>query len=135
MGRICITLPDSIEEKITTEADAQHVTKSDWIHAAIVQYLRTRDQDCERIREEWQGLRILNATLEERVKNQAGLIDEMKSRASHAEGMMEERVKTYTGLIDELRARAVHAEGLVQSLMAERMIPERTGKPWWQFWK
>jgi len=103
MGRICITLPDSIEEKITTEADAQHVTKSDWVSTAIDQYLRTRDQDCERIREEWQACRITLAVMEERA--------------------------------NQLNARAVHAEGLVQSLMVERMIPERTEKHWWQFWK
>jgi len=107
MGRICITLPDAIEAKITTEADAQHVTKSDWISAAVDHYLRTRDQDCEKVREEWQALRIAYATLQGEHKGQAAMIE-------------------------ELHARAVHAEGLISSMMAERqaLIPERPRSFW-----
>lgn len=54
-----------------------------------------------------EGLRMDNAILSERSTNQAGMIE-------------------------ELRARASHAEGIVQTLMAERqaLIPERTRSFW-----
>ncbi len=43
--------------------------------------------------------------------------------------MLEEKAKGQVAVIEELRTRAVHAEGVVQQLMSERqvLLPARTG--------
>lgn len=43
--------------------------------------------------------------------------------------MLDEKVKGQAAVIEELRTRAVHAEGVVQQLMSERqvLLPAKTG--------
>ncbi len=107
--RLWVYVPDSIlkiiNEETKGEAD-QARSKSAWIVSACEQYLILRDQQ-DLTDQEWealQQLRISSAVLEERVKSQ---------------GM----------LMEELRARATQAEGIVQTLMAERqaLLPQKTG--------
>lgn len=108
MGRICITIPDNIEGTIDREAEQAGISKSAWVAQGLEQYLimrdRKPDQGCDQVREEVQALRISTAVLEEKGKGQAAVIE-------------------------ELRIRAVHAEGVVQQLMSERqvLLPARTG--------
>jgi len=108
MGRICITIPDNVEERITKEAEQSGIKVSAWVAQGLEQYLiirdRKPDQDCDQVRQEVQQLRISTAVLEEKAKGQVAVIE-------------------------ELRTRAVHAEGVVQQLMSERqvLLPARTG--------
>lgn len=98
------------------------MSKSAWCASAIETFMRRGDQksdqltDPERValqqrittleasQKEWDQLRISSAVLEERVKSQ---------------GM----------IIEELRTRATQAEGIVQTLMAERqaLLPQKAG--------
>lgn len=108
MGRICITITKDIEATITKEASAQGITKSEWIEQGLTQYLRTRDQKPDQgwddVRRDLQQLQIVNATLEERSKNQVTTIE-------------------------DLRSRVVHDEGIIQTLVEERqkLLPEKAG--------
>lgn len=122
MARICFTLDDNTDEKISKVCEQQNISKSAWCASAIETFMRRSDQgpdhltDPERMalqqrittleasQKEWDQLRISSAVLEERVKSQ---------------GM----------IMEELRTRAVHAEGIVQTLMAERqaLLPQKTG--------
>jgi len=104
MARICFTLDKNLDEIITRESTQDGKSKSAWCASAIEAYLRLRDHKPD---PEAQQLMISIATLEERVRGQSIALEDM-------------------------RARATHAEGLVASLMAERqaLIPERTGGFW-----
>ncbi len=166
MARICFTLDDSTDEKISKICEQHNMSKSAWCASAIEAFMRQSDQtpdqltdpervalqqrittleasqkECEQVREnlredlqalrissakeldqlrissakELDQLRISSATLEERVKSQ--------------DRMLEERVKSQGMLMDELRARATQAEGIVQTLMAERqaLLPQKAG--------
>jgi len=108
MARICFTLEDSLDVIIAQECDKKGQSKSAWCASALESYLRQRDQKpdpgCDQVRQEVQQLRISTAVLDEKVKGQAAVIE-------------------------ELRTRAVHAEGVVQQLMSERqvLLPAKTG--------
>jgi len=110
-ARLWVYVPNSLLETIQKETQGdkdQARSKSAWIVSACEQYLILRDQkqdqDCDQVRQRVQELMISSAMLEERAKNQAMVIE-------------------------EIRTRAVHAEGMVQQLMAERqaLLPQKTG--------
>ena len=60
MGRICITIPDNVEERITKEAEQSGIKVSAWVAQGLEQYLiirdRKPDQDCDQVRQEVQQL-------------------------------------------------------------------------------
>lgn len=115
-----IKIPVSLQEAetLTTEAKQAGKSRGEYCREILIKHLQGHqegpswtNQDQEKALEESkrtiEGLRMDNGILTERSTNQAGMIE-------------------------ELRARAIHAEGLVQTLMAERqaLIPERTGGFW-----
>lgn len=104
MGRICITIPDELEERAGKESEEQAITKSDWFIKACEHFVRNRDQDCAKV----------IATLQD-LKLQAGILEERSMRQAE--------------LIDSLRKDKVHLEGLTQQLMQDRqvLLPERAG--------
>ena len=121
-----------INEETKGEAD-QSRSKSAWIVSACEQYLILRDQkpdqltDPERVALQ-QRITTLEASLKECEQVRENLREDLQAlRISSA--TLEERVKSQSMLMDELRARATQAEGLVQTLMAERqaLLPQKTG--------
>lgn len=121
-----------INEETKGEAD-QSRSKSAWIVSACEQYLILRDQkpdqltDPERVALQ-QRITTLEASLKECEQVRENLREDLQAlRISSA--TLEERVKSQSMLMDELRARATQAEGIVQTLMAERqaLLPQKTG--------
>ena len=112
MGRICITIPDTLEVVITKESEDKAISKSDWITQASERFIRTRDlkvaQDCDEVRKELQDLKVTSATLTGEAR-----IQELR--------------------IEELRKEKSLADGLVQMLMTklmtepQKLLPERAG--------
>jgi len=108
-----IKIPVSLQEAetLTTEAKQAGKSRGEYCREILIKHLQghqagpswTNQDQIQAL----EGLRMDNGILTERSTNQAGMIE-------------------------ELRARAIHAEGLVQTLMAERqaLIPERTGGFW-----
>lgn len=114
--KIPVTLQEA--EALTTEARQAGKSRGEYCREILMHHLQGQQagpswtnqdqiQALEEARKAIEGLRMDNGILTERSTNQAGMIE-------------------------ELRARAIHAEGLVQTLMAERqaLIPERTGGFW-----
>ena len=121
-----------INEETKGEAD-QSRSKSAWIVSACEQYLILRDQkpdqltDPERVALQ-QRITTLEASLKECEQVRENLREDLQAlRISSA--TLEERVKSQSMLMDELRARATQAEGIVQTLMAERqaLLPQKAG--------
>ena len=155
MARICFTLDDSTDEKISKVCEQHNMSKSAWCASAIEAFMRQSDQgpdhltdpervalqqrittleasqkECkqvrENLREDLQALRISSAKELDQLRISSATLEE---RVKSQDRMMEERVKSQSMLMDELRARATQAEGLVQTLMAERqaLLPQKTG--------
>ena len=121
-----------INEETKGEAD-QSRSKSAWIVSACEQYLILRDQkpdqltDPERVALQ-QRITTLEASQKECKQVRENLREDLQAlRISSA--TLEERVKSQSMLMDELRARATQAEGIVQTLMAERqaLLPQKAG--------
>ena len=120
MDKTIIKVPVSVEEAqaLTTSANAKGISRGEYCREILMHHLQGQQagpswtnqdqiQALEEARKAIEGLRMDNGILTERSTNQAGMIE-------------------------ELRARAIHAEDLVQTLMTERqaLIPERTGGFW-----
>jgi hypothetical protein len=107
MGRICITIPDSIEERMDKESDQNAISKSAWVTQGLEQYLIKRDQkpdqmsDPERI------------ALQQRID---GLTDDL----SWVRGQLVETQRNLSTALERIPAP---------------MITDGQHKPWWQFWK
>lgn len=113
-------MPVSLQEAdtLTTEAKRAGKSRGEYCREILIKHLEGPPEGppgpredhiaaMEGARRTIEGLQRDNAILTERSTNQAGMID-------------------------ELRDRAVHAEGLVQSLVAERqaLIPEKSRSFW-----
>jgi hypothetical protein len=111
MGRICISIPDNLEGIISKESEQKAITKSEWITHICEQFLSTRDQipdqGCDQVRQDLHGLRVTAGILEERVRGQDLIIEELRKSKSFLEGQ-------------------------VHTLMAERqvLIPEKARGFW-----
>jgi len=122
MARICFTLDDSTDEKISKICEQHNMSKSAWCASAIEAFMRQSDQGPDHLTDpERVALQQRITTLEASQKECEQL------RISSA--VLEERVKSQDKLMDEMRARATQAEGLVQTLMAERqaLLPQKAG--------
>lgn len=122
MARICFTLDDSTDEKISKVCEQHNMSKSAWCASAIEAFMRQSDQGPDHLTDpERVALQQRITTLEASQKECEQL------RISSA--VLEERVKSQGMLMEELRARATQAEGIVQTLMAERqaLLPQKTG--------
>jgi len=98
------------------------MSKSAWCASAIEAFMRQSDQGPDHLTDpERVALQQRITTLEASQKECEQL------RISSA--VLEERVKSQGMLMEELRARATQAEGIVQTLMAERqaLLPQKTG--------
>ena len=122
MARICFTLDDSTDEKISKVCEQHNMSKSAWCASAIEAFMRQSDQGPDHLTDPGRvALQQRITTLEASQKECEQL------RISSA--VLEERVKSQGMLMEEMRARATQAEGLVQTLMAERqaLLPQKTG--------
>ena len=122
MARICFTLDDSTDEKISKVCEQHNMSKSAWCASAIEAFMRQSDQGPDHLTDpERVALQQRITTLEASQKECEQL------RISSA--VLEERVKSQGMLMEELRARATQAEGIVQTLMAERqaLLPQKAG--------
>ena len=122
MARICFTLDDSTDEKISKVCEQHNMSKSAWCASAIEAFMRQSDQGPDHLTDpERVALQQRITTLEASQKECEQL------RISSA--VLEERVKSQGMIMEELRARATQAEGIVQTLMAERqaLLPQKTG--------
>ena len=98
------------------------MSKSAWCASAIETFMRQSDQGLDHLTDpERVALQQRITTLEASQKECEQL------RISSA--VLEERVKSQGMIMEELRTRAVHAEGIVQTLMAERqaLLPQKAG--------
>jgi hypothetical protein len=121
----------------------QGSSTSAWIVGACDHYLKSRDHSTEKQRDQERSQHEqeikkrddMIAALENDNKLLTAARDEV--RVSYT--TLEERSKGQAGIIEELRARNVHNEGVIAELLAtiRPLIPERTEhKPrWWEFWK
>lgn len=107
MGRICITIPDNIEETMEIESIQKAISKSAWITQGLEQYLIKRDQKPDQMSDP------------ERIALQQR-IDGLTSDLSWVRGQLVETQRNLSTALERIPSP---------------MITDGQHKPWWQFWK
>lgn len=109
MGRICVTIPNDIEEIITEEAGDQSRGKSEWVTNAIEGFLISRDQKADQV---YADLQKKYDDLQERYQSLSAKNSELNSYLRRAHQSLEEHKQ----LLAESQKVNVNLENKVSAL-------------------